>query len=89
MDIGESATARAIRDLKDQNKNLKVLLFGNMAQAKEMQKRASNLNSAIADFNAAFMEWMPRLRHSNNETAQEVAAAMRKLKAEIEEKLNG
>jgi len=35
------------------------------------------------------MEWMPRLRHSNNETAQEVAAAMRKLKAEIEEKLNG
>lgn len=89
QDIGTSALTRVIRDLKTKNDSLLRLLSAETARIKDLQKRNSALRSAVGDFNAAFMEWMPRLRRTDNEMSRSVADAMRKLKVAVEEKING
>ena len=75
-----------IEDLKMKNDNLSELLEGKTTQAQNLQEENRKFKSVISDCKSALMDWMPKLRHTDNETAQEIAVAMRKL---IEEKING
>jgi succinyl-CoA synthetase alpha subunit len=87
--IGANAKARAVRDLKKQNGVLKKMAVGHAAEMRKAHKRMLDLVSIVSDFRSAAREWMPMLRHTDNETAQSVAAAMRKLMDEVEGRLNG
>jgi len=85
--------AARIRELDEQNKRLyrkvRRMSADGAAQMKRRQIELSTYKTAISDFNAAFMEWMPMLRHADSEVAQGVARAMREFKGEIEGRFNG
>ena len=81
------------RELRKENKSLRTgvsrLLRDIRGATKRQKIEVSKHRKAISDFNAAFMEWMPTLRNTGDDVAQNVAAAMREFKGEMEGRFNG
>ena len=90
---GTVSTCSDVVALKEENN----ILNGNIKQISDEFKKnmrqslseTSALKGAMSDIFAAWMDWMPRLRHTDDETARAIAVEMRWLRREIEERLNG